>query len=115
MLSEFGAPSEIIAQAVHPNCLHVTWKKAVGPVTGYRVYCFNGDSTTAELIKEVQNDEQMIISGLKPDTQYRIGVASLSSDTESNTVFRKDVYRMRKSTLWLACILLHKYVCSECI
>ena len=108
MLSEFGAPSEIRAEAVHPNCLHVTWRKAAGPVTGYRVYCFNGDSTTAELIKEAQNDESLIISGLKPDTQYRIGVASLSSDTESNIVFRKDVYRMRKSTLWLACIVQHK-------
>ena len=68
--------------------MNVTWKKAAGPVTGYRVYCFPGDSQKAEIIKDINggNTESAFISGLKPETSYRVGVTSVSSGIESKQV-----------------------------
>ena len=69
--------------------MNVTWKKAAGSVTGYRVYCFPGDSDEAEIIKDIDggNTESAFISGLKPETSYRVGVTSVSSRTHSKQVF----------------------------
>ena len=97
-ITDFGVPSEIRAQAVHPNCLHVTWKKAEGHVTGYRVYCFTADSAEAKIIKDIhdKDTEYVVVSGLNHKTQYRVGVGSISTDIESNTVFMEDNVEMRK-------------------
>ena len=97
-ISDFGVPGEIRAQAAHPHCLHVTWKKAAGPVSGYRVYCFSGESTLPQFIKDIhdKDTECAIVSGLSPNTQYRVGVASLSNDIESNTVFSEEKLKTRK-------------------
>ena len=96
--TEFGTPTEIDAKAVHPHCLDVSWKKAAGHVTGYRVYCYSTDSTKADIISDVhdKDTESLTVTGLNPDTNYRVGVASLSSDTESYTVFMKKLCKMRK-------------------
>ena len=94
-ISDFGLPSEINTQPKNPHCLHVTWKKAIGPVTGYRVYCFPVESQTAEIIKYIHgNQDSVVISGLRPDKKYRIGITSLSSETESKLVFFKKQQKM---------------------
>ena len=97
-ISDFGVPGEIRAQAVHPHCLQVTWKKAAGNVSGYKVYCFSGDSTLPQLIKDIhdKDTDYATVSGLSPDTQYTVGVASLSNDIESNTVFSLEKLKTRK-------------------
>ena len=99
-ISDFGLPSELIAQHKNPHCLNVTWKKAIGPVTGYRVYCFPGDSQKAEIIKAIHDGKQesVVVSGLKPDKRYRIGITSVSSETESKLVFHEHQLKMRKSS-----------------
>ena len=81
--------------------MNVTWNKATGPVTGYRVYCFPGDSLKAEIIKDVDggNTESAFISGLKPETSYRVGVTSVSSRTQSKQVFCDRQISMRKIIL----------------
>ena len=98
ILTDFGVPGEIRAQAVHPHCLHVTWKKASGSVSGYRVYCFSDESTQPQFIQDIhdKDTEYAIVTGLSPDTQYRVCVASLSNDIESNTVFSEEKLKTRK-------------------
>ena len=76
--------------------MNVTWKKATGPVTGYRVYCFPGDSDEPDIIKDIDgNVESAFISGLKPETTYRVGVTSVSTGTESKQVFCDSEIRTR--------------------
>ena len=95
---DFGLPSELRAQPENPHCLHVTWKKAIGSVTGYRVYCFPVESQTAEIIKDIHgNQDSLVISGLRPDKKYRIGITSLSSETESKLVSFEEHHKMRKT------------------
>ena len=95
-ISDFGLPSELKAQPKNPHCLHVTWKKAIGSVTGYRVYCFPDDSQTAEIIKDIHgNQDSVVISGLRPDQKYRIGITSLSSETERKLVSFEEQQKMR--------------------
>ena len=76
----------------------MTWKKAPGPVTGYRVYCFPCDSEQAEIIKDIHDCdlEMAIISGLKPETVYKVGIASVSSGIESNLAFSEEKVKLRK-------------------
>ena len=85
------------AQPKNPHCLHVTWKKASDPVTGYRVYCFPGDSEKAEVIKDVhdRNQDSVVISGLKPGDVYRVGISSVSSGTESELVSSEEKIKLR--------------------
>ena len=85
----------------NPHSLKVTWKKATGPVTGYRVHCFPGDSQIAEIVKDMPDGNQLsgFISGLKPETVYRVAVTSVSSGTESKLVFSRDELTLRKYTL----------------
>ena len=85
--------------------MNVTWKKAAGSVTGYRVYCFPGDSQEAEIIKDIDggNTESAFISGLKPETTYRVGVTSVSSRTHSKQVFCDHQISMRKTVLLNTC------------
>ena len=79
------------------HCIHVTWKKADGPVTGYRLYCFPGESKKSEIIKDIHdaNQESAIISGLKPETVYRVGITPVSSGCEGKLVFSEEQLRMR--------------------
>ena len=96
----------------NPHCMHIMWKKAAGPVTGYRVYCFPGDSLKAEIIKDIDggNTESAFISGLKPETTYRVGVTSVSSGTESKQVFC-DHQLMRKFIMnFTTCKLLPVWI-----
>ena len=83
----------------NPHNLKVTWKKASGPVTGYRVHCFPGDSQKAEIVKHIPDGNQVsgFVSGLKPETVYRVAVTSVSSGTESKLVFSKDELKLRKT------------------
>ena len=76
----------------NPHCLKVTWKKPSEPVKGYRVYCYPAESKKAEIIKEVPDGKvtSAIISGLKPDKTYRVGIRSVSSGTEGKLVFSED-------------------------
>ena len=78
----------------------MTWKKAADPVTGYRIYCINADSQTAEIIKDVVgvNHESVFISGLKPETNYKVGITSVSLGMQSTLVFPKEEeVNLRKS------------------
>ena len=43
-----------------------------------------------------KDTEYAVVSGLRPDTQYKVGVASLSNDIESNTVFNEEKLKTRK-------------------
>ena len=95
-------PSELRTKPEGPHCLHVTWKRAVsGPVTGYNIYCFPGDSQKAEIIQHISdvNQESAIISGLKPDQIYRVGVTSVYSGTESRHLLSEEHTKMRKSIM----------------
>ena len=100
-LKGFGKPGELRIHARNPHCLHASWKKAIGDVTGYRVYCFNGDSLKPEIIRYMDdaNMASAIISGLKPDTEYRVGISSLSSGKESQLVYSEGQLRMRKAAM----------------
>ena len=99
-ISDFGLPSNISTQPLNPHCLCVTWKKAIGSVTGYRVYCFPDDSEKAEVTKTISdgNQDSVVISGLRPDKKYRIGITSLSSETESKLVSIEEQQKMCKSS-----------------
>ena len=94
----FGLPSQLQTEPENPHCLNLTWKKAPGPVTGYRVYCYSGDSQQAEIIKDINdsNLEMAVISGLKPETMYRVGLTSVSSGIESNLAFSEEKVKLRK-------------------
>ena len=98
-ISGFGLPSELLSEPQNPHCSLVTWNKAGGPVSGYRLYIFPDDSQKAEIVKDIHDMNQVsaIISGLKPETMYRVGITSVSSGIESNQVFSKEQLRMRKS------------------
>ena len=76
----------------------MTWKEAAGPVTGYRIYCFPNESQKAEIIKDLTDVKQLsaIISGLKPETVYKVGITSVSFGTESKLVYSEEQLRMRK-------------------
>ena len=101
--SDFGLPSKIRAEPKNPHCMNVTWKKAIGPVTEYRVYCLPGESQTAEIIKQIPdgNTESAIISGLKPEETYRVAITSVSNEIEGKFVFseEKEQVKMRKSVM----------------
>ena len=98
-IQDFGRPSKLLMEPKTPHCLKVTWKKATGPVTGYRVHCFSGDSQKAEIVKYIPdgNQESEFVSGLKPQTVYRVAITSVSSEIESQFVFSKDEVTLRKS------------------
>ena len=96
--TDFGLPTALKTQVKNPHCLNVKWKKATGPVTGYRVYCFPGDSEKAEIVHEILNGNKQsaTISGLKPGADYKVGISSISSGNESKLVLTDDQPRMRK-------------------
>ena len=101
LISGFGLPSEIRTTPKNPHCMQITWKKPAGHVTGYRVYCFPDNSQEAEIMKDIDggNTESAFISGLKPETSYRVGVTSVSSRTQSKQVFCDHQLSMRKIIL----------------
>ena len=86
-------------EPTNPHSFKVTWKKATGPVTGYRVHCFPGDSQKAEIVKHIPDGNLKPVSGLKPETVYRVAITSVSSGIESKLVFSKDELKLRKSTV----------------
>ena len=94
----FGIPTEIQAEPKNPHCLHVSWKKAAGPVTGYRIYCFVAESVKTEIIKDIHdiNQQSVIISGFKPETLYKVGIASVSGVTQSPIQFSKNDVKLRE-------------------
>ena len=94
-------PSVCLTEPKNPHCLKVTWKKAPGPVTGYRLYFFSIDSQKAEIVKDIPdgNQESEFVSGLKPETVYRVAITSFSSGFESKLVFTKDDITLRKSRI----------------
>ena len=81
-----AASCKLLTKPKNPHCLNVTWKKAGGPVTGYRIYCYPGDSKKPEIIKDIQdgNIDMVDISGLKPETEYRVEITSVFSGIESS-------------------------------
>ena len=94
---DYGIPSEIKMETANPHFLNVTWKKTTEPVNGYRVYCYPAESKKAEIVKDVHDGKHssVIISGLKPDKTYRVGIKSVSQRTESKLVFSEDNITMR--------------------
>ena len=98
-VSDFGLPSELESEPKNPHCLHVTWKEAAGPVSGYRLYFFPDDSQKPEIVKDINDMNQVsaVISGLKPETMYRVGITSVSSGIESKIVYSEQQIKMRKS------------------
>ena len=86
------------AQAKNPHCLDVSWQKAAHPVTGYKIYCFPGNSPKAGIIKHINdvNQESAVISGLKPETMYKVVITSVSAGTESTMEISGDEIKMRK-------------------
>ena len=92
-------PSELTVESTSPHCLQVTWKKAADQVTGYKVYCLLEKSQKAEVVKDIPdgNQESVIISGLKPETVYRVGITSVFRETESKLLFTDDHIKMRMS------------------
>ena len=116
----FGLPSELLTEQKNPHCLKVTWKKATGTVTGYRVYFFSGDSQKAETVKDIPDgsQESVFVSGLKPETLYRVAVTSVSSGIESQFVFSKDGVTLRKSIIIYAlniCARLNSFKRNQCL
>ena len=97
----FGLPSVSMVEPKNPHCFEVTCKEAVGPVTGYRVHCFSGDSQKAEIVKDILdgNQESEFVSGLKPGTTYKVAITAVSSGIESKLVFSKDKVTLRKLIL----------------
>ena len=83
---------------MNPHSLHISWQKATGPVTVYRIHCFPHDSQKADVIIEIKDKSQqsVIITGLKPNTEYRLGMTSVSSGTESKLVLSEDKVKLRK-------------------
>ena len=94
----FAIPINVRSEPKNPHCLHVTWNKAEEPVTGYRVYCFLGESQKSEIMKDIGdvNQEAVLLSGLKPGAMYRVGITSVSSGIESKLVYSENQPRMRK-------------------
>ena len=76
----------------------MSWSKAAGPVTGYKVYCYPSESREAEITKDIWEltREHVVIDGLKPNCTYRVGMASVTEDVNSKLVFTKDQITMRK-------------------
>ena len=106
-------PSTLLTEPKNPHCLKVTWKKATGPVTGYRLYFFSGDSHKAEIVKDIPDgsQESEFVSGLKPETVYRVAVTSVSSGIESQFVFSKDEVTLRESIMdMFLCIHIIKFI-----
>ena len=99
----------LTAEANNPHCLNVTWRKAADPVTGYKIHCFPGDSWKAEIVKEIEdvNKESTVISGLKPETEYRMGITSVCSGSQSKMVFSGQEVKLRKSVINL--LLIFQY------
>ena len=98
---------------VNPHSFEITWKRGTGPVTGHRVYCFPGDSQKADVVKSIQDpsQESAFISGLKPETVYRVGITSVCSGNESSVVFSKNELKLRKSTRFFHQIhVLHSFI-----
>ena len=97
-ISDFALPSKLKTETKNPHCLEVTWKKAAGPVTGYKIYCSTTDSNMAEIIKEIPdvNQESVIISGFKPDKTYRVGITSVSFQDEGKLLFTANEVKLRK-------------------
>ena len=97
----FGLPRMLRAEAKNPHCLTVTWTKAADPVTGYKIHCFPGDSWKAEIVKEIEdvNKESEVISCLRPETVYRVGITSVCSGIQSKMVFSEQELKMRKSDI----------------
>ena len=98
-IANISQPSELRTKPESPHCLHITWKRPLSDcVTGYNIYCFLGDSQKAEIVKHISNvsQESAIISGLKPDQIYRVGITSVCSGTESKHLFSAEHTRMRK-------------------
>ena len=76
----------------------MSWKKAVGHVTGYKIYCFPADSLMTEITEDIDNADQqsVIISGLKPETVYRVGITSVSEGKQSKIQFSENDVKLRK-------------------
>ena len=112
---DFGLPSTLKSESKNPHCLYIRWKKASGPVTGYRVYCFPEGSQKAEIVKDIFDVNQVsaIISGLKPEAVYRVGISSVSAGTESKLVYSEEKLRMRKFIKILGHQIYFEY--TECI
>ena len=93
--------SELTVESISPHCLQVTWKKSADQVTGYKVYCFSGKSQKPEIVKDIPdgNQETVIMSGLKPEKVYRVGITSVFRGTESKLLFTDDHLKMRMSVL----------------
>ena len=96
---EIRPPSELTVESTSPHCLQVTWKKAADQVTGYKVYCFPDKSQKPEIVKDIPdgNQETVTMSGLKPETVYRVGITSVFRGTESKLLFTDDQLKMRMS------------------
>ena len=96
---DFRPPSELSVETTSSHCLQVTWKRAADQVTGYKVYCFPDKSQKPEIVKDIPdgNQETVIISGLKPETVYRVGITSVFREIESKLLFTDDQLKMRMS------------------
>ena len=83
----FGLTSMLRAEAKNPHCLNVTWTKAADPVTGYKIHCFPADSwkpeIVKEIVKEIEDVNKEVISGLRPEKVYRLGITSACSGSQS--------------------------------
>ena len=95
-IKDFGLPCDIKVGIISPHHLHLSWKIANGPVTGYRIYCFPADSQKAEIIKDIHDGKQesAVISGLKPSQTYRVGMVSITQDTTSKVVITEHEIKM---------------------
>ena len=112
-LTGFELQNEFMVEVINPHCLNVKWKKTSDPVTGYKVYCFPGDSQKPEVIQEVKdvNQQSAVISGLKPQTVYRVEITSVSSGNESKPVLVKGYYTMRKSLFNINIVYISDFFC----
>ena len=96
-ITGFGLPSVLTVAPINPHCFEISWMRGSGPVTEHRVYCFPGDSQKADVVKFIQdvNEQSSFISGLKPETVYRVGITSVCSGTESRLVLSKKDVKLR--------------------
>ena len=79
-------PSEVAANPVSPQVLHVSWEKASGNPDKYRVKCRQkaNPANMKDLYTEGPDDTYLMIEDLEPGMVYKVSVVSVLNTVESS-------------------------------